>query len=77
MLESSVYQCFSQGVNQNVGGSKYILFGESTNAVISQRGVSRAIVAGYSISFIQSWINEAGPIVGSVVKSMYGLKPKK
>ena len=58
------YAGIAGGIDQNVGGTQSVKYGEGTSAVLGKAAVERAFADGYEISDIKAWAESVNAIVG-------------
>ena len=57
------YAGIAGGIDQNVGGTQSVKYGERTSAVLGKAAVERAFADGYEISDIKAWAESVNAIV--------------
>ena len=64
------YAGIAGGVDQNVGGTQSVKYGEGTSAVLGKAAVERAFSDGYEVSSILEWAKSSNAIIGQEAKSL-------
>ena len=64
------YAGIAGGIDQNVGGSQSVKYGEGTSAVLGKAAVERAFADGYEVSDIKAWAESVNAIVGEEAKTL-------
>ena len=67
------YAGIAGGIDQNVGGTQSVKYGEGTSAVLGKAAVERAFADGYKVSDITAWAESVNAIVGEEAKPLLNL----
>ena len=67
------YAGIAGGIDQNVGGTQSVKYGEGTSAVLGKAAVERAFADGYEVSDITAWAESVNAIVGEEAKPLLNL----